>query len=210
MAKADDICCDWRIKVLKKTRLSSYLWFIPSLFEQTQWGFILYIYAKRKLKRKKTGSMHHLSHITRDSVFSVLQKPKVQSVKLAHRFIPHEALYKYCKKISVNLHQKRWQTSCHSFWCKFALTVLLKQFEDANSPVINVKDFYLLLLKLFSGSIQSNRLYLTLKAPIATKVICFSRLLKCLRSLYDKQCGSRSDCSYRSSLIWVHPVCFYT
>ena len=26
---------------------------------------------------------------------------------------------------------------------------------------------------------------LTLNAPIATKVVCFSRLLKCLRSLYD-------------------------
>ena len=51
---------------------------------------------------------------------------------------------------------------------------------------------------------------LTLKAPIATKVVCFSCLLKCLRSLYGKQCGPRSDCSYRSSLFWVHAVCFYT
>ena len=47
---------------------------------------------------------------------------------------------------------------------------------------------------------------LSLKAPIATKVVCFSRLLKCLRSLYGKQCGPRSDCSYRSSLIWVNTV----
>ena len=46
--------------------------------------------------------------------------------------------------------------------------------------------------------------------PIATKVVCFPRLLKCLRSLYDKQCGPRSDCSYRSSLFWVHAVCFCT
>ena len=46
---------------------------------------------------------------------------------------------------------------------------------------------------------------LTLNAPIATKVVCFSRLLKCLRSLYGKQCGPRSDC-----LFWVQPVCFYT
>ena len=37
--------------------------------------------------------------------------------------------------------------------------------------------------------------YLTFKAPIATKVVCFSCLLKCLRSLYGKQCGPRSDCS---------------
>ena len=51
---------------------------------------------------------------------------------------------------------------------------------------------------------------LTLNAPIATKVVCFSRLLKCLRSLYGKQCGPRSDCSYRSSLFWVQAVCFYT
>ena len=50
---------------------------------------------------------------------------------------------------------------------------------------------------------------LTLNAPTATKVVCFSHLLKCL-SLDGKQCGPRSDCSYRSSLFWVHPVCFYT
>ena len=51
---------------------------------------------------------------------------------------------------------------------------------------------------------------LTLNAPIATKVVCFSRLLKCLRSLYGKPCGPRSDCSFRSSLLRVHAVCFYT
>ena len=50
---------------------------------------------------------------------------------------------------------------------------------------------------------------LTLNVPIATKVVCFSRLLKCLRSLYGKQCGPRTDCSYRSSLLCVHAVCFY-
>ena len=44
----------------------------------------------------------------------------------------------------------------------------------------------------------------TLNALIASKVVCFFRLLKCLRSLYGKQCGPRSDCSYRSSLFWVH------
>ena len=36
---------------------------------------------------------------------------------------------------------------------------------------------------------------LTLNAPIAIKVVCFSRLLKCLRSLYGKQCGPRPVCS---------------
>ena len=52
--------------------------------------------------------------------------------------------------------------------------------------------------------------FLTLNAPIATKVVCFSRLLKCLRGLYGKQCGPRSDCSYWSILLLVHAVCFYT
>ena len=41
---------------------------------------------------------------------------------------------------------------------------------------------------------------LTLNAPIATKVVCFYRLLKCLRSIYGKQCGPRTDCSYRSTI----------
>ena len=35
-------------------------------------------------------------------------------------------------------------------------------------------------------------LKLTLNMPIATKVVCFSRLLQCLRSLYGKQYGPRS------------------
>ena len=48
---------------------------------------------------------------------------------------------------------------------------------------------------------------ITPNAPITTKVVCFSRLLKCLRSLYGKQCIPRS---YRSSLFRVHAVCFYT
>ena len=52
--------------------------------------------------------------------------------------------------------------------------------------------------------------HLTLNAPITTKVVCFSHLLKCLRSLNGKQCGPRSGCSYRSTLLWVHAVCFYT
>ena len=42
---------------------------------------------------------------------------------------------------------------------------------------------------------------LTLNAQITTKVVCFSRRLKCLRSLYGKQCGPRPDCSYNSSVI---------
>ena len=50
---------------------------------------------------------------------------------------------------------------------------------------------------------------LILNAPNATKIASFSRLLECLRSLYCKQCGPRSDCSYRSSLFWVLAVGYY-
>ena len=42
---------------------------------------------------------------------------------------------------------------------------------------------------------------LALKAPIATKVICFSRLLKCLRSLNDKQFGPRSGSTMFASIL---------
>ena len=41
-------------------------------------------------------------------------------------------------------------------------------------------------------TICSMRRVKTLKVPIATKVVCFSCLLKCLRSLFGKQCGPRS------------------
>ena len=49
---------------------------------------------------------------------------------------------------------------------------------------------------------ESERI-ITLYAPIATKVVCFSRLLKFLRSLYGKQCGPRLDCSYSCSLLYL-------
>ena len=38
------------------------------------------------------------------------------------------------------------------------------------------------IIKLF----ECIDLFLTLNAPMATKVVCFFRLLKCLRSLYGK------------------------
>ena len=41
------------------------------------------------------------------------------------------------------------------------------------------------------GGPVGKEISLTLNTPIATKVVCFSRLLKCLKSLYCKQCGPR-------------------
>ena len=40
---------------------------------------------------------------------------------------------------------------------------------------------------------------LTLKAPITTKFVCFCCLLKCFRSLSNKQCRLRPDCSQEQS-----------
>ena len=39
---------------------------------------------------------------------------------------------------------------------------------------------------------------LTLNAPIATNVVCFSRLLKCLSSLYGLQCGPNQTAPIRA------------
>ena len=52
--------------------------------------------------------------------------------------------------------------------------------------------------------------YLSIQAPITTKFVCFSCLLKCFKSLLVKHCGPRSDCSHRSSLTWLLTVCLYT
>ena len=86
-----------------------------------------------------------------------------------------------------------------------------------SSPVLKEADFgyrtipgRLCVSGIFFIFFLSKFVNLTLKASIAKKVVCFSCLLKFLRSLYDKQCGPRSDCSYRSSLILVLPICFYT
>ena len=59
--------------------------------------------------------------------------------------------------------------------------------------------------------IKVTREVITLSAPIATKVVCFSRMLKCLRSLYGKQCGPRSGstlfaCILNSAVMLVNYV----
>ena len=44
-------------------------------------------------------------------------------------------------------------------------------------------------LKITSDLNSPIKTLLAPNVPIPTKVVCFSRLLKCLRSLYGKQCG---------------------
>ena len=75
------------------------------------------------------------------------------------------------------------------------------EFENRSQLIRN----YIVFTMLVNDCLGLNPAGLTLNTPITT-----SRLLKCLRSFYGKQCGSRSDCSYRSSLFWVHTVCFFT
>ena len=64
----------------------------------------------------------------------------------------------------------------------------------------------------FSWKIKKNLskccLALTLKAPITTIVSALSSACD-FKSHFCKQCGPRSDCSFRNSLIWVHTVCRY-
>ena len=48
----------------------------------------------------------------------------------------------------------------------------------------------------------------TLKAPITTMSSALSSA-GYFKSHFCKQCGPRSDCPFRSSLIWVHTLCLY-
>ena len=73
---------------------------------------------------------------------------------------------------------------------KYFSTVSLKDIVE--TPTADDKNLPI-------SSLLRVKLILTLNAPIATKVVCFSRLLKCLRSLYGKQCGPSLDCSYSGS-----------
>ena len=93
----------------------------------------------------------------------------------------------------LSVHWMYWKSST---WPSSDIIVILKWCYHKMS--------YLSKFRIFWENI------LTLNAPIATKFICFSCLRKCLRNFYGKQCGPRSDCSYRSSLFWVHAVFFYT
>ena len=75
-----------------------------------------------------------------------------------------------------------------------------KVIQSSTMPSRNQTLAKLMWVKLKLKKVLKKGTLLSLNAPITTIVVCFSRLLKCLRRLYGKQCGPRSDCSYRSSL----------
>ena len=78
--------------------------------------------------------------------------------------------------------------------------ILKEKISRRQKSMKRVKKQFLKGLSFPGSQIEVQHNKLTLNAPIAAKVVCFSRLLESLRSLYGKQCGPRSDCSYRSML----------
>ena len=80
----------------------------------------------------------------------------------------------------MSFHQKR----------KNIETISVKMCNCQSIPKCpDFKDSFMIYLHFFLA-------YLTLKAPIATKVVCLSRLPKCLRSIYGRKCGPRPDLRY--------------
>ena len=65
----------------------------------------------------------------------------------------------------------------------------------------------------FCGEVRKIVTLKTPRKPASENVVCLCRLLNILANFSNlflhtgKQCGPRSDCSCRSSLIWVHTVC---
>ena len=72
---------------------------------------------------------------------------------------------------------------------RFDLSVIIDDKKLFNTNIV------------FKGMVGLNTC-LTLNAPITTKVVCFSCLLKCLRSLYGKQCGPRSGAVCSGSMLF--------
>ena len=105
---------------------------------------------------------------------------------------------------------------------------ILQYFRPSFSYHLPLRPLFCLCL---GGRIRHILLYLNLKCSTATFIFCFDGIIvttvsvfiltlsppvmtfvACsysyfLDSLYCKQYGPRSDCSLRSSLIWVHSVC---
>ena len=102
---------------------------------------------------------------------------------------------------TVNRYCVNWTSS----FCK-----LLYHVQVVPRPLNNDPRLFQCIYRYSHASKRFVEVYMKLithNASIATKVVCLSRLLKCLRSFYGKHCGPRSDCSYRNSLFWLGPPC---
>ena len=110
------------------------------------------------------------------------------------------AISLYSEQLNLQVHTQPGPEAIKLFSCsnqpstKFQL--LIKSKIPTNKEVYCFKSLrcciFIILLNVKMPTIFG---ILTLKAPMVTKFVWFSRLLKCLRSLYGKQCGTRSDCS---------------
>ena len=101
----------------------------------------------------------------------------------------------------------------HNEWLTVQIQIswLLKMPTDLDLHCLQRQD-----ISGFSRTRVNSGVVLTLKMPrkpAYENVICFCRLLNILANFSNlflhtgKQCGYRSDCSQRSSLIEVHSVC---
>ena len=84
---------------------------------------------------------------------------------------------------------------------------ILKYFyhhcEDNNKSHDHHKDNKRSLISLFAFYLEHATHFNQLLSSALSSACDF-------KSHFCKQCGPRSDCSSRSSLIWVHTVCLYT
>ena len=99
------------------------------------------------------------------------------------------------------------------YWCVGVDSVLTDYCHVLNkqeSPVWNMvsnhfRPWFLFLVDFLMklGTVVQK---LTLKAQLLSSALSSVGYFK---SYFCKQCGPRSDCCFRSSLIWVHTVCLY-
>ena len=127
-----------------------------------------------------TNYQQHMSHLTKSQILNWLLRCRIQMQQL----------------VNYLLHSHWVSEKQHWMICIYIMSYNLRSF---------VARFHILT---GSGTITGSgtNTILTLNAPIATKVVCFSRLLKCLRCLYGKQCGPRPVLGPRYLLLFVSNV----
>ena len=73
----------------------------------------------------------------------------------------------------------------------------------------NICSQWRLILSFYGRLLAGRQNIFTASPPLTLKASALSSACD-FESHFCKQCGPRSDCSFRSSLIWVHTVCRYT
>ena len=106
--------------------------------------------------------------------------------------------------------QAFWFLHSHNYYMSWTSLVQCLPTQNSLVPV----DLY--RLRCLICFVERTKRALTLKVPrkhASENAVCLCRLMNTLANFSNlflhtgRQCGPRSDCSYRSSLIWVHTVC---